>query len=187
MNWSSGLTALVPPELTTVTSTVPVPAGEIALIDVGELTLMPLASREPNSTARTSVKLEPLIVTAVPPPHQARVWLHVGDRRGVRLRRERLVVAVARAAVVGGDDPHVVGRDGAQARHDRRNRDRARTRPRQRRARHARPIDGRGAIFEVTVAHRRPLGVHGRVQRRRRLRHRRRRARFDRRRIGNAS
>jgi hypothetical protein len=38
VNWSAELVALVPPEVVTVTFTVPVPAGLTAVIDVAELT-----------------------------------------------------------------------------------------------------------------------------------------------------
>ena len=49
-------------------STVPdVPSGDIAVIDVGELTVKLVASAASNSTAITCVKLVPVIVTAVPP------------------------------------------------------------------------------------------------------------------------
>ena len=57
---------LVPPELVTVTSTTPAPAGEVAVIVVGELTVK-LALLAPNLTAVTATKLVPSIVTTVPP------------------------------------------------------------------------------------------------------------------------
>ena len=51
----------------TVTSTVPVPAGEVAVIWVAESTVKPAAAVEPNLTAVAPVKLLPEIVTVVPP------------------------------------------------------------------------------------------------------------------------
>ena len=43
MNWSAADVADVPPGVVTVTSTVPVPAGEVAVIEVAELTVTPVA------------------------------------------------------------------------------------------------------------------------------------------------
>jgi hypothetical protein len=51
----------------TLTSTVPVPAGEVAVIEVAELTVKPVAGVAPNVTAVAPVKLVPVIVTEVPP------------------------------------------------------------------------------------------------------------------------
>jgi hypothetical protein len=39
VNWSDGPLGLVPPTVVTVMSTIPVPAGEVALIEVAELTV----------------------------------------------------------------------------------------------------------------------------------------------------
>ena len=39
MNWSAGEVAEVPPGVVTVTSTVPLPAGEVAVIEVAESTV----------------------------------------------------------------------------------------------------------------------------------------------------
>jgi len=39
VNWSAELVALVPPAVTTVMSTVPVPAGDVAVICAAELTV----------------------------------------------------------------------------------------------------------------------------------------------------
>ena len=44
MNWSAADVADVPPRLVTATSTVPVPAGDVAVIDVAELTVKLVAS-----------------------------------------------------------------------------------------------------------------------------------------------
>ncbi len=46
----------------------PVPAGDVAVIDVAELTVKPVALVAPNLTAVAPVKLVPVIVTVVPPP-----------------------------------------------------------------------------------------------------------------------
>jgi hypothetical protein len=43
VNWSPEVGALVPPTVVTVTSTVPVPAGETAVIELAELTVKPAA------------------------------------------------------------------------------------------------------------------------------------------------
>ena len=56
----------VPPGLVTETSTVPVPAGTVAVISVSEVTVY-VAARLPNVTAVVPAKPEPVIVTAVPP------------------------------------------------------------------------------------------------------------------------
>ena len=45
----------------------PVPAGEVAVIDVAELTVKPVAAVAPNLTAVAPVKPVPVIVTLVPP------------------------------------------------------------------------------------------------------------------------
>ena len=69
MNWSAADVADVPPAVVTVTSTVPVaPAGEVAVMDVAELTVNPVALVAPNFTAVAPVKLVPVMVTVVPPP-----------------------------------------------------------------------------------------------------------------------
>ena len=59
--------ALVPPAVVTVTSTVPTPAGEVAVIWVVLLT-MKRAAWLPNLTvALSSEKLVPVMVTLAPP------------------------------------------------------------------------------------------------------------------------
>jgi hypothetical protein len=50
----------------TVTSTVPLPAGEVAEIEVAELTVK-AAGTVPKFTAVAPVKFVPVIVTLVPP------------------------------------------------------------------------------------------------------------------------
>ena len=57
----------MPPGVVTVTSTVPVPAGEVAVIWLALLTLKEPAALPPNLTAVAPVKLVPVIVTLVPP------------------------------------------------------------------------------------------------------------------------
>jgi hypothetical protein len=59
--------ALVPDGVVTVTSTVPVPAGERAVIELGELTVKLAALVDPKLTAVAPVRLLPLTVTVVPP------------------------------------------------------------------------------------------------------------------------
>ena len=69
MNWSAADVADVPPAVVTVTSTTPLlPAGEVAVMDVAELTVKPVALFTPNLTAVAPVKLVPVMVTDVPPP-----------------------------------------------------------------------------------------------------------------------
>jgi hypothetical protein len=65
---SALLVRLVPPTgVLTVTSTVPVPGGEVAVMVV-ELRTVNVAALAPKSTALAPVKPVPVIVTAVPPP-----------------------------------------------------------------------------------------------------------------------
>ena len=53
--------------MATVTSTVPLPAGEDAVIDVAELTVTPVAAVVPNLTVSPDAKPVPVIVTLVLP------------------------------------------------------------------------------------------------------------------------
>jgi hypothetical protein len=46
----------------------PVPAGDVAVIEVALLTVNELAAVLPNFTAVAPVKLVPVMVTLVPPP-----------------------------------------------------------------------------------------------------------------------
>jgi len=66
VNWPAELAALLPPEFVTVTSTLPLPAGEIAVIDVALVTENE-AAEPPNCTAVARRKLLPVMVTGVPP------------------------------------------------------------------------------------------------------------------------
>ena len=59
--------AEVPPGVVTVTSTVPVPDGEVAVTDVALLTMTPVAAVAPKSTAVAPLRLVPVTVTEVPP------------------------------------------------------------------------------------------------------------------------
>ena len=65
--WSAALVALVPPTVVTLTSTVPAPAGETALIDVALFTVNEVAGVAPNVTAIAPFRFVPVIATAVPP------------------------------------------------------------------------------------------------------------------------
>ncbi|HXQ91167.1 MAG TPA: hypothetical protein VN768_06360, partial [Acidimicrobiales bacterium] len=69
VNWSAGTVALVPPPVVTSTSTVPVPAGEVAAHEVDEEQLTPVAAVVPKATVvDPGTKLVPVMVVAVPPP-----------------------------------------------------------------------------------------------------------------------
>ena len=57
----------MPPAVVTVTSTMPLPAGELAVIEVALLTLNEAAFAPPNLTAVAPVRLVPVMVTEVPP------------------------------------------------------------------------------------------------------------------------
>ena len=59
--------ALVPLGVVTVTSTIPLPGGEIALIEVALLTVNEDAAIDPKLTAVAPVKPVPVMVTLVPP------------------------------------------------------------------------------------------------------------------------
>ena len=59
--------ALVPAGVVTVTSTVPEPGGEVAVIWVAVSTVNAVAGLVPNPTAVAPVKFVPVIVTDVPP------------------------------------------------------------------------------------------------------------------------
>lgn len=81
MNWSAGPAALVPPGAVTVMSTVPVPAGEVAVMEVGEFTVKPVAAVLPKVTAVAPVKPVPVMVTDVPlaaRPDEGAIWVTSG-------------------------------------------------------------------------------------------------------------
>ena len=67
MNWSAAEVALVPPAVVTRTSTVPVPAGDVAVIWVVLLTTKPVAAVAPKFTAVAPLRLVPVMTTEVPP------------------------------------------------------------------------------------------------------------------------
>ena len=67
MNWSAALVALVPPAVVMRTSTVPVPAGAVAVICVALLTVKPVAAVAPKVTAVAPERLVPVMTTEVPP------------------------------------------------------------------------------------------------------------------------
>ena len=67
MNWSAADVADVPPAVVTLISTVPAPAGDVAVIEVAELTVKLVAAVAPNVTAVAPVKFVPVSVTVVPP------------------------------------------------------------------------------------------------------------------------
>jgi hypothetical protein len=91
VNSSAGLVALVPPGPVTVTSTVPptfwaLPAGAFAVIEVGELTVTPVAVLPPKATVLPAAKFVPVTVTVVPPdagPLAGETALTVGAGGGV--------------------------------------------------------------------------------------------------------
>src|SRR6185369_14173313 len=58
---------LGPPDVVTLMSTVPVPAGEVALIWPGLMTENDAAGVLPKVTAKAPEKFEPVMVTPVPP------------------------------------------------------------------------------------------------------------------------
>ena len=67
VNWSAAEVALVPPGVVTVTSTVPVPAGDFMVREVDEVTDKPVPAVVPNFTAVAPVNPVPVTVTVVPP------------------------------------------------------------------------------------------------------------------------
>ena len=76
MNWSAADVVLVSPLEVTVTSTVPADsAGEVATMEVDELTVIAVAAVLPNATVAPEVKPVPVMVTEVPPD----VGPEVGD------------------------------------------------------------------------------------------------------------
>ena len=81
VNWSAALVALVPPGVVILTSTVPVPAGAVAVICVALRTVMPVAAVAPKVTAVVPVKFVPEMVTLVPPvvgPEVGEILVTVG-------------------------------------------------------------------------------------------------------------
>ena len=73
MNWSAALVVLVPAGVVTVTSTVPAPRGDVAVMLVALLTVK-VAPAVPKLTAVAPLKAVPVKVTEVPPA----AWPEVG-------------------------------------------------------------------------------------------------------------
>ena len=67
MNRSGELAALVPPVPATLTSTVPEPAGAVAVSRFGEVTVTPVAGAAPKLTVDPESNPVPPTVTTVPP------------------------------------------------------------------------------------------------------------------------
>jgi hypothetical protein len=65
VNWSSGLTGVVPPGVVTVTSTTPEPVGAVAKM-VFASPMANVAALAPKLTALAPVKFDPVMVTRVP-------------------------------------------------------------------------------------------------------------------------
>jgi hypothetical protein len=82
VNWSAAVLPEVPSVgVVTVMSTVPVPAGEVAVIWVALLTVKDAAAVPPKLTAVAPVKLVPVIFTDVPPaagPEDGLTFVTVG-------------------------------------------------------------------------------------------------------------
>jgi len=67
VNWSPAVGDDTPLGVVTVASTVPVPAGAVAVIEVALLTVNVVAAADPNVTAVAPVNAPPVRVTDVPP------------------------------------------------------------------------------------------------------------------------
>src|SRR5436853_1689264 len=83
--------ALVPPAVVTVTSTVPTPVGEVAVIWVALSTVKEPAALLPNLTAVAPEKLVPVMVTLLPPddgPVFGLMLVTVGGRNGTTLANQ---------------------------------------------------------------------------------------------------
>jgi hypothetical protein len=65
--WSAADVALVPPVVVILTFTVPVPAGEVVVIEVALFTVNETALVAPNFTEVAPVNPVPVMVTPVPP------------------------------------------------------------------------------------------------------------------------
>ena len=67
MYLSAGPVALVPPGVVTVTSTFPMPAGAVAVTEVSDTGVNPVAGELPKCTALAPVRPVPVMVTRLPP------------------------------------------------------------------------------------------------------------------------
>ena len=110
MKSSAATFAVAPPAVLTLRLTGPaVPAGETAVICVGDTTVNEAASTAPNLTAVAPVRLVPLMVTVVPPatgPRAGATEATVGDGIGGAV----VVVVGGTVVVVVGAMVVVVGR-----------------------------------------------------------------------------
>jgi hypothetical protein len=88
----------VPDGVTTVTSTAPVPAGDVAVIEVSEFTVNAVAATDPNLTEVAPVKPLPVTLTTVPPG--------AGPEFGETL--ETMVAYVNLSAALVADVPAIV-------------------------------------------------------------------------------
>ena len=64
---SAGAVPVVPPGVVTVTSTVPVPAGAVAVTEVAVLAVIAEAALAPKLTPVAPARFDPVTVTKVPP------------------------------------------------------------------------------------------------------------------------
>ena len=108
VNWSAAPVALVPPPVTTVTSTMPAPsAGEVAVMDLALLTVKLVAGLpDPKLTAVAPVKLVPVMVTRGAPRGRPEVGAHRGDG-GRADDVGELVSGAGGARAPAGHDGHV--------------------------------------------------------------------------------
>jgi hypothetical protein len=67
VNWSAAVAELVPPVVATVTWATPEPAGEVAVSEVAEATVTPVAAVDPKWTVAPAAKFVPVTLTVVPP------------------------------------------------------------------------------------------------------------------------
>ena len=93
VNWSAADVTLVPSGVVTVTSTVPVPAGEVAVMVDGLTTVNAVAATTPNLTLLAPVKFVPVMVTVVPPAAGPKVGLSAVTIGATSARSKLLLVA----------------------------------------------------------------------------------------------
>ncbi len=92
-----------PVTLVTVTFTMPVPAGEVAVIEVAPLMVTLVAAVEPNLTVDAAVKFVPVMVTDVPPaagPEVGLIEVTVGTGVVVKVKMSAEEVAEVPVALV---------------------------------------------------------------------------------------
>ena len=103
----------VPRGLSTVTFTVPVPAGLIAVRVVSLTTVTSVAAVVPKSTPVSPIKPVPMIVTNVPPARRTSGWAQARNRRrgmGALVSPEVGRGGAGIAALVGSDRGFVAGK-----------------------------------------------------------------------------